>query len=237
MRSKVTITEVDDGGFLTASSMFLATNCTVTGVSGPANISGNTITGTSGLTQTANFNTVTGQQVGFVYDVSGVSVFSANANGSIPNFGDAPLDPSQFQQYYVPLTSFATSNCLVHTGELLPNNNPACKLYTLTCTIGTGNLATGAQCPVSEVANEVIKDIFDGPAFTLQNIYTPFGNLHEGIGLLMASDGWGGNNPPDDSGRINGWPVHFSILLRILRPFPALRICSQVSAVRADLAA
>jgi len=190
----VTIAEVDDGGVLTASSIFLTTNCTVNGVTGPATISGNSITGagqTSGLTQTANFNTNTGQQVGFVYDVSGVSVFSANANGAIPQFMDAPLDPTTFQPDYAPGTSFATSNCLIHTGELLPpNNTPACKLYTLECTIGTGNNATGAQCPISEVANEVIKDVFDGPPFTLQNIYASDDIFHEGIGLLMASDTW-----------------------------------------------
>jgi hypothetical protein len=114
-------------------------------------------------------------------------------NGVNPQVGDLPLDPSTFQTVWAPGTSFAISNCLVHTGELLASGQPACKLYTLQCTIGTGNTASGAQCPVSTLANEVLQDAFDGPAFTLTDIATPGGpTFHEGIGLLMASEGWTG---------------------------------------------
>jgi hypothetical protein len=200
-QQSVTIALTDEGNELASSTIFLTTNCTQGGVTGPATVTGNTIStgNTSSLTQSFNFNTGSGQQVGFVYDLSGVTIFSNNQNNqAIPQTSDVPLDPTTFQPDFVQGTSFATSNCLIHTGELLPSGKSACKVYTLECTIGTGAAATGAQCPVSAVANEVVNDTFDGPAFSLQNIYTPFGpTYHEGIGFLMASEEWGGNNPPN----------------------------------------
>ena len=80
-------------------------------------------------------------------------------------------------------TSFATSMCLVHSAEIL-NGQPVCKLFTLECTVGTGSSAAGANCPVSSASNEVLRDVFDGPSFTLGD--------HQGMGFLMASEGWTG---------------------------------------------
>ena len=194
----VTIQLQDDGGILTSSSVFLATNCTVGPVTGPALVTGNTVTtnNPSTLTQTFNFNTNNGNVVGFVYDLTAASTAgtltpSSLAPGPTPQTADLPVDPATFQPDYAEDTSFATSNCQLHTGEALYNGSPACKLYTLECTTGTGSEAAGALCPVSTVANEVVQDIFDGPQFSLQNIYTPFGMFREGIGLLMASENWG----------------------------------------------
>jgi hypothetical protein len=193
----VTIALTDEGGWFTNSTLFLTTNCTLEGVTGPALILGNTITSTptpQQLTQTFTFNPATNQQIGFVYDLSGAQeTLTINPQGSNPQVGDSPLDPSTFQPVWAPGTSFATSKCLIHSGELLPNGNPACKLYTLECTLGTGSTASGAQCPASSVANEVVKDSFDGPAFSLQDIHTrDRRTFHEGIGYLMASEGWTG---------------------------------------------
>ena len=56
-------------------------------------------------------------------------------------------------------TSFATSSCLLHTGELY-NGSPACKLYTLTCQIGSGSTQAGALCPTSKQRNEVFQEVF-----------------------------------------------------------------------------
>jgi hypothetical protein len=193
----VTIGLVDLGGFLTGSSVFLNTNCTYGGVTGPAMVSGNTITPTSQLTQTFPFNSSTQQQVGFQYDVSGAAAagtLTVDVGGSNPQVGDMPLDPATFQPTWAVNTPFATSACLVHSGELLPlTNNPACKLFTLECTVGTGASASGAQCPLSTARNEGVDDIFDGPAITLHDIPTAGGpTFHEGFGLLMASEGWAG---------------------------------------------
>lgn len=191
----VTIALTDEGGQVAGSTVFLVTNCTQGPVTGPAQISGNSITGggtPSGLTQTFNFNTGNGQVVGFVYDVGGANSAGSltdNTSGSTPISGDLPIDPTTFQPSFVSQTSFATSNCLIHTGEALPNGNPACKLYTLECTNGTNGPA-GANCPVSDLDNEVVQDIFDGPPFSLPNISTPTGTFHEGIGFLTAADDW-----------------------------------------------
>ena len=189
----------DEGGYLTNSSLYLVTNCTQGGVTGPALISGNPISGTSPSTAQLNqdftFNPVTNQAIGFEYNLADAQSAGTLAitDQTIPQVADSPLDPASFQPVIATGTSFATSICLVHSGELLPNGSGACKLFTLQCKVGTGATATGAQCPVSTVANEVIRDVFDGPSFVLSDIPTPGGaTFHEGIGFLMASEGWSG---------------------------------------------
>jgi hypothetical protein len=188
---------VDTGGFLTSSTLYLRTNCSQNGVTGPATITGNPISSTptpQQLTQSFPFNPTTNQVVQFVYDLS-----QAQAAGSlsitpntIPGTDDLPIDPTTFQSTYVPNTSFATSMCLIHTGELV-NGLPACKLFTLQCTVGTASNESGAQCPVSSLPNEIFQDVFDGPSFTLPDIATPNGpTFHQGVGFLMASEGWTG---------------------------------------------
>lgn len=190
----VTIALTDEGGSYTSSTIFLTTNCTVS-VSG-GTVSGNQITtGSSGtgLTQTFNFNTQTDQQVGFVYDLSVANTTPTNVltnSGAIPQVADQPVDPTAFQPSFVAGTSFATSSCLIHTGETLSNGSPACKLYTLECLNPSNGSLSGANCPVSAFNDEVMHDVFDGPQFSLQNITTPFGTFREGIGLLMASEPW-----------------------------------------------
>ena len=194
---QVKIEEVDGGVVLTSTSVYLMTNCTQTGVTGPATITGNPIPGNNPppdrLLQLFDFNSKPDQKVEFIYDLStsqgnGLTI----TDGTIPSVSDAPLDPALWQSQYVPGTSFATSNCLVHTGELL-NGSPACKLFTLDCTVGTGATGTGAQCPVSSMPNEVFSDIFTGPGILLPDILGPDGNTyHQGVSFLEASEGWTG---------------------------------------------
>lgn len=193
----------DQGGWLTSSTVFLSTNCTQESVTGPAQVTGNVITSTptpSQLTQSFTFNPTTGQAVGLVYDLSqansaGTLTSSSLSNSPSPLTADSPLDPTQFQPVWVAGTPFATSYCLIHSGESLTNgiSTPACKLYTLECTTAADPTPSGAQCPASTANNEAIQDIFDGPAFTLSDIRTPHGpTFHEGIGFLMASEPWTG---------------------------------------------
>ncbi len=203
-----TISLADEGGWLANSTLFLTTNCTPGGVTGPALVTGNTIGSNptpDQLTQTFTFNPVTSQAVGFVYDLSGAqNSLISNSGQSTPQVGDLPINPATFQSNLAPNTPFATSECLVHSGELggpsgEPATQPACKLYTLECTTGTNPAASGAQCPISSMPNEGMEDIFDGPDFKLHDIHTPDGHVfHEGIGFLMASEGWGAESgvPP-----------------------------------------
>lgn len=188
---------VDTGVILTNAPLYLVTSCTQLGVTGPATITGNPIPGNGAgpnqLNQGFDFDSTTGQGVGFTYDLS-----TSQANGSltitdgtIPTTHDAPLDPALWSQY-ASGTSFATSSCMVHTGELF-NGLPACKLYTLTCQVGTGVPAAGALCPVSLLKDEVFSDRFIGPAFLLPDILGPNGKTyHTGVGMMMASEGWTG---------------------------------------------
>ena len=194
---QVKIDLVDEGGYVANSSLYLNTNCTPGGVTGPALISGNTIPPSNPTPQQLNqdftFNTSNDQMIGFEYDLSGAQSagsLTIDPNGVNPQVGDSALEPLAAYPLKVSGTSFATSICLVHNGELL-DGQPACKLYTLTCTTGTGATATGAQCPSSTLSNEQIRDVFDGPAFDLNDIPTPGGpTFHEGMGFLMASEGW-----------------------------------------------
>jgi len=192
---------VDTGGYLSNSTLYLDTNCTQTGVMGPAEITGNPISSTNPtpqqLTQNFAFDSTTDQVLSFTYDLSkaqsagGLSI----TDQTIPNVADAPIDPTTWIPIWVPGTSFATSSCLSHTGELLPNGSPACKLYTLQCNISTNPSQSGGQCPISNQQNEVFQEVWDGPAFTLPDIVVPSGpTFHQGVGFLMASEGWTGGD-------------------------------------------
>ena len=200
---QVTIALGDQGGWVTNSTLYLNTNCTSGGVSAPATLSGNTISSDnpppSQLTQNFTFNPLTDTAINFQYDLSTAQTaetLTIDPNGVTPSVGDSAIDPSDFQPVWVPGTSFATSSCLIHDGEKLPSGSAGCKVFTLTCTIGTGSDATGVNCPSSTAPNEILSDIFDGPAFTLDDIHATVGNasvtFHEGIGFLMASEPWTG---------------------------------------------
>jgi uncharacterized repeat protein (TIGR01451 family) len=199
---QVKIDLVDTGGFLASSTIYLNTSCVQTGITGPGQITGNPIPQTnpppSTLTQQFSFDPTTNQQVDFVYDLSVAQTAGQLTipNDSTPITADLPIDPATFQSIWVPGTSFATSTCMVHTGELLTLNGPsACKLFTLECQVGTSSGPTGAQCPISQIRNEIFQDIFDGPAFTLPDIATPNGpTFHQGVGFLMAKEGWTGGS-------------------------------------------
>lgn len=186
----------DEGGEVASSTLTLNTNCTPGGVTGPATITGNTIPASnpsnSQLNQSFTFNPTTNNQVTFNYNLgSAASTLTTNSAGANPVVTDNGLTPSAFATY-ASGTPFATSSCLIHNGEIL-DSTPVCKLYTLECTNGTGSDAAGANCPVSSVSDEQLQDVFDGPSFSLPNIPTTNGpTFHEGMGFLMASEGWTG---------------------------------------------
>jgi hypothetical protein len=224
--NQITINLVDDGLYLANSTLYLNTNCTLIGVTGPASITGNPISKTtptpSQLTQTFPFNPTTNQQVQFTYDLSKAQAAGTLSitDGTIPGTEDLPVDPATFQSVYVPNTSFATSSCLIHTGELL-NSQPACKLFTLECAVGTGATESGAQCPISSMPNELFQDIFDGPSFTLPDIQTPNNGptFHEGVGFLMASEGWiGGPCTFDPASGLQNLPCPQNLLTSFTGP-------------------
>jgi len=220
----------DQGGWVASSTLFLTTNCTQGSVTGPAQVTGNPITTaptTDQLTQSFTFNPTTGQQVGLVYDLGAANAANTLDTSTLddspsPITMDSPLDPAQFQPVWVAGTPFATSSCLIHTGESLTNgaSTPACKLYKLECTTSADPTPSGAQCPVSTANNEAIHDIFDGPAFTLADIRTPHGpTFHEGIGFLMAAEPWtGGPCTFSQASGLEGLPCPQNLLVSFSGP-------------------
>jgi uncharacterized repeat protein (TIGR01451 family) len=190
---------VDTGGFLASSSLYLVTNCTNEGITGPGLITGNPIPSSSPtnpqLAQNYPFNSTTNQQIQFTYDLSQAQASGKLSipDGSTPSTANLPLSPASFPSY-LKGTSFATANCLVHTGEVL-NGSPACELYTLACQIGTNPSQSGALCPVSQERNEIFQEVFDGPSFTLPDIAGTDGlTFHQGVGLLEAKEEWAGGS-------------------------------------------
>ena len=202
---QATIGLVDTGGYLAGSTLYLVTNCTPGGVTGPALVTGNPISSSDPtpqqLTQTYPINPTTGQQIQFTYDLS-QSQANGNlsiTNGSTPSTADTPLDPTKFQSNYLANTSFSTANCLTHTGEL-DNNLPACSLYTLTCQVGSNPYQAGALCPESSARDEIFQEVFDGPSFTLPDIAGTGGQtFHQGVGFLEAIEKWTGGSCVFDS--------------------------------------
>jgi uncharacterized repeat protein (TIGR01451 family) len=196
---------VDTGGYLAGSTLYLVTNCTAGGVTGPAQVTGNPISSSNPtpqqLTQNFPFSSSTNQVVQFTYDLS-QSQTNGNlsiTNGTSPTTGDTPLNPATFQSAYLQGTSFATANCLLHTGELY-NGLPACKLYTLTCQVGSNPTQTGALCPESTNRDEIFQEVFDGPSFTLPDITGTGGQtFHQGVGFLEAIEEWKGKSCVFDS--------------------------------------
>jgi hypothetical protein len=191
---------VDTGGYFASSTLYLVTNCTSNGVVGPGLVTGTPISNSnptsSQLTQNYSFNSTSNQQVQFSYDLSQAqnSGTLSIPNGSTPSTADTPLNPANFSTSYLHGTSFATANCLVHTGEMY-NGSPACKLYTLTCQVGTNPQQSGALCPTSQERNEIFADVFDGPSFTLPDVWGTNGLIyHQGVGFLEASEGWDGGS-------------------------------------------
>jgi hypothetical protein len=189
---------VDTGYYLDSSTLYLVTNCTSNGVAGPGKVSGNPIPQSNPndqqLTQNFAFNSTSNQQVQFTYDLSeaqGAGTLSIT-DGTTPSGTDNPLNAATFQSTYLRGTSFATGSCLIHSGELY-NGAPACKLYTLTCQVGTNPAQSGVYCPTSQQRNELFEDVFDGPKFTLPDVFGYNGVIyHQGVGFLEAKEGWSG---------------------------------------------
>ncbi len=186
--------EVDTGILLTATSVYLYTNCTPSGTTSGGTVSGNPITPAT-ITQNFTFSGTQGRFVGMIFDLS----TAQNAGtltipgGSTPTTTDLAIDPTTFPTL-VKGTSFATSQCLIHLGETLDDGSPACKLYELTCQLGTGTDASGLNCPTTTSRNIVLQDVFDFPPLSLPDIvYTNGGfseTFHQGFGFLEASEDW-----------------------------------------------
>ena len=199
----VEIDLVDEGVIFTGSTVYLDTNCKSKGVTGPAVVVNPVPPGTTTQPTTENFgfNPTPGQTIDFFYTLpTGVDVPS----GLLEQVSDSGIDPTTFEPTWVsgtPGTSFATSNCLVHAGELV-NGLPACKLYTLLCTTSTNSTPSGANCAYG-ATDSIFGESFDPPAsykISLPDISThqpgspgtPGPTFHEGMGLLMATDTWTG---------------------------------------------
>jgi hypothetical protein len=189
---------VDTGSYLTSSTLYLVTNCAFNGVAGPGKVTGNPISQSNPtdqqLTQNFSFNSTNNQQVQFTYNLSEAQNAGSLSitDGTAPTGVDTPLNAATFQSTYLKGTSFATGSCLIHTGELY-DGAPACKLYTLTCQVGTDPTQKGALCPTSQQRNEIFEDVFDGPSFSLPDVLgTNFLIYHQGVGFIEAKDGWSG---------------------------------------------
>jgi hypothetical protein len=188
------------------STLYLNTSCTLAGVSGPSTVvNGTTPMGGGPQTFVLNNDTQDGEGISFNYTFpAGAAIPGSNCLGQpgciTEHVSDMPIDPATFGPNATSLTSytygtsFSTASCFLHAGELL-NNNPACKMFTLLCSLGTDPTESGANCPSSQNAaeDEIFGESFDPPAtpaLTLPDIQTLSGTYHTGVGLLMGPDTW-----------------------------------------------
>lgn len=185
---KLKVDLIDYGGFLGSSSLYLVTNCTQNGVVTGGTITGNPIPPTnpppSVLTQTFPFDNTSGQLVKFTADFS-----PANSSGTltitgtpVPIVTDTLISASDYKNL-VKNTSLAPSDCIPLSGELDASGNPACKIFTIQCVVGSNQ--SGTLCPQSSARNSLFTAKFDSDAAFIGAL--PPGT---GFGLLMGPDIW-----------------------------------------------
>lgn len=203
--NQVTLNLLDYGAVLGSTTLNLYTNCSFAGSGSGAKISGNPIPSTNPpanlLTQDFTFSGTTNKVVQSVLDFSLAEQQNTLTiqNQTIPIVSDQAIALADWPSY-VAGTSFATSECLVHDGEILPSGDSACKLYTVVCQVGQSANQNGVQCPTSTERNIVIQDVFDGPAFSLPDIWVDGVAYHQGFGFLEAKEGWTGGPCTFDPG-------------------------------------
>jgi hypothetical protein len=185
--NQVTLNLLDYGAVLGSTTLNLYTNCSSAGTGSGAKISGNPIPSTNIpanlLTQDFTFSGTTNNLVQSVLDFSVAEQQQTLTvqNQTIPIVSDVAIPLADWPSY-VAGTPFATSECLVHNGEIQSPN------------------ASGIQCPTSTERNIVIQDVFDGPNFYIPDIVVDGVAYHQGFGFIEAKEGWTGGPCAFDPG-------------------------------------
>lgn len=183
----LTVTLLDAGGDLGSAALHLVSNCTASGVTTGGAIVAPPIDPNSpgSLVPTFPFNNTNGQHIQFSANYLNSENTTTFAPNTVPQVSDTAVPPASFAAL-VHGTSAGPAVCMRFNGELDANNNPQCKAFTITCTIGTGP-ASGTNCPQSTARNILFKATFDSvDTPTSQSQIAP----GTGPGLVMGTDNW-----------------------------------------------
>ncbi len=202
----------DAGGDLGAGTLHLVTDCTLSGVTPGATVTGNPISTSNpaSLTQTYAIDSAPGQDISIVDS----DALNPPPSGVVPSVTDIGVPQSLFSQL-VTGSSAAPAVCLRMAGELDSLGNPMCKGFFIQCTDTTTGLTSGDNCdPTSPSNARLLYEALqftspDAPANGFNFLYGPVGspavdactNALSGVsgaacaqgtgpGILMGSDNW-----------------------------------------------
>jgi hypothetical protein len=192
--SNVTFTLLDNGGLVGGSTLFLVTNCAVTGVQQGGTIVSNPINGDNPGSQTPSFpfDTIGGQHIELGANFTALNGSSTTGNGIVENTVATTFDTGITQSQFATMvhgTSAAPAVCLRMTGELASDGvTPLCKAITIECTNMNSSTPAGENCPQSTLRNLLFSLAFDTPDSL---------NIIPGTGpaLLMGQDTWASAGP------------------------------------------
>jgi hypothetical protein len=212
---QATISALDQGYVYTASTLFLVSSCSLSGITPGGNDTGNPITAdVASQTQTLTFDAGPGQ--GISYNTSIANAVQAGTvivpAGTVPVITDIGVPQSLFSQL-VTGTSAAPAVCLRLTGETDPYGQAMCKGYLVQCQFTDANgitTITGDNCNPTPSTIRNLFDLFkfdspDAPMNGINYLYNSSPNACSnalssvtggacapgtGPGLLMGSDNW-----------------------------------------------
>jgi hypothetical protein len=190
-----TFTELDAGRVYTGTTLFLATNCSLTNAN-TGTETGNPVS--QQPSQTLSFDTVFNHldQYGFDY--------SFLPSGSITNFNSTPtvtnnsITPAQYSAL-VANTPFASTACIP-----LNSLNGNCALKTQVCvpSDGSAQTATGAQCPQTPKDDFLFTSTFD-PSTLITDPHATFGSLEFNDQGTCPLEGPEANSPCPQNGLVS----------------------------------
>ncbi len=202
----------DAGGDLGAATLHLVTDCTLSGVTPGATVTGNPISTSNpaSLTQTYTIDSAPGQDISIVDS----DALNPPSDGVVPSMTDIGVPQSLFAQL-VAGSSAAPAVCLRMSGELDSLGKPMCKGFFIQCTDTATGTTSGNNCdPTSPSGARLLYDALqfaspDAPVNGFNFLYGPVGspaadactNALSGVsgaacaagtgpGILMGSDNW-----------------------------------------------
>lgn len=163
---------VDAGGDLAASSLFLITTCSPAGIAPGGSVTLNPINtaNPASLTQTAIFSSTPGQNISLTTSIAtAVSEGYTPPTGIVPVVTDIGIPQASFYQL-VAGTSAAPAVCVRLSGELDPSGNPLCKGYQIQCYDPSKGTTTGDNCTPTFSSS---RDLYDAAQFASPDAPAP----------------------------------------------------------------
>jgi hypothetical protein len=163
-----TFTELDAGIVYTGTTLFLATNCSLTNANTGAETGNPT---DQQPVQTLSFDTVPNNLDQFIFDYSFAFAGTGTTNtNSTPTVTNNSITPDAYKNLVMG-TPFQNTTCIP-----LQSLSGNCALKTQVCTLAGGSTASGENCPQSTTPDILFTTVFD-PKTLITDPNTIFGFL------------------------------------------------------------